>query len=144
MRSAISFTVISSQPHSILTPIHDLVVLLVETLLNFREKRLNPVSKLLWRRRVCCTHMAGRSIRVLKVSTRLTLPWCCGQVSDARDSIETITSRLTPTPPPPPCDTYCKNTPLLHTASAYQSAPIHPQEQGVLISFVNAVAPVIC
>ena len=95
MRSAISFTVISSQPHSILTPIHDLVVLLVETLLNFREKGLDPVSKLLWRRRVCCTHMAGRSIRVLKVSTRLTLPWCCGQVSDARDSIETITSRLT-------------------------------------------------
>ena len=144
MRSAISFTVISSQPYSILTPIHDLVVLLIETLLNFREKGLDPVSKLLWRRRLCCTHMAGRGIRVLKIGMRLTLPRCCGQVSDARDSSETITLALTPTPPPLSCDTYYKNTPLLPTASVCQSAPIRPQEQSVLTSFVNVVAPEIC
>ena len=133
MRSAISFTVISSQPYSILTPIHDLVVLLVETLLNFREKGLDPVSKLLWRRRLCCTHMAGRGIRVLKISMRSSLPRCCGQVSDARDSSETITLALTPTPPPLSCDTYYKNTPLLPTASVCQSAPFALKNRASLL-----------
>lgn len=88
--------------------------------------------------------MAGRGIRVLKIGMCLTLPRCCGQVSDARDSSETITLALTPTPLPLSCDTYYKNTPLLPTASVCQSAPIRPQEQSVLTSFANAVAPEIC